>query len=276
MQIFQKTTLFSFLFILFLMPLIMPFELGAQPLSDQKTTVKFRAVESGMVEEGDSLAFYLGEIRTFDFNEALMTGYFASSIGAIQSSVLRTQDGGVTWKEVMPPVEGSTVVATKFFPNHSGLLLTHWEVEASGDVNVFSTQNDGRTWQKVRTVPRPSFPCSLADATIQSAQNITLLFECENESRKLTSTNGGRTWRNRKASESDRGIDTGTNEPPADAKEMMHPIYGKIEAHQDLPHRWQFYLAEKAYLIQNQTPRKKIFARYYVYKNAKMEAVWGF
>jgi hypothetical protein len=125
-------------------------------------------------------AFFFGELRT--------------PAVAIRSFLLRSSDGGKTWRDVMSPVYGSEVSDVFFLDRRSGWALTLWTTEGPGDVNLFGSKDGGMTWRKISDVPKRDHtgqPVAMKFADVKNGE-IEMLYE--NEIAVLRTKDGGRTW----------------------------------------------------------------------------------
>jgi hypothetical protein len=125
-------------------------------------------------------AFFFGELRT--------------PAVAIRSFLLRSADGGKSWRDVMVPVYGSEVAEVFFLDSRSGWALTLWTTEGPGEVKLFSSNSSGMTWRKVSDVPKRDHtgqPIAMKFADVKNGE-IEMLYE--NEIAVLRTKDGGRAW----------------------------------------------------------------------------------
>ena len=88
-------------------------------------------------------------ILPLDKETALLFGSLGNGAATLGSLMLRSEDGGRNWTEVMSPVRGSgiwEVVYTK-----SGLLwaLVVWQTESPAEVRLYKSEDKGKTWRRV-------------------------------------------------------------------------------------------------------------------------------
>jgi photosystem II stability/assembly factor-like uncharacterized protein len=124
--------------------------------------------------------FFFGELRT--------------PAVSIRSFLLRSGDGGKTWRDMMSPVYGSEVSDVFFLDSRSGWALTLWTTEGPGDVKLFSSKDGGMTWRKVSEVPKRDHtgqPVAVKFADVKNGE-IEMLYE--DEIAVLRTKDGGRTW----------------------------------------------------------------------------------
>src|SRR5262249_27510449 len=137
----------------------------------------------------------------------------------LRSLLLRTSDGGKSWREVMPPVRGSELTDVVFSDARHGWALAMWTVEGPGEVVLFGSQDGGLTWRRVAEIPKrdddDGWPARIAFTSAAHGE-IDMVYENDSEASTidnilydvdtLVSDNGGRTWkvlRQRTVKESD-------------------------------------------------------------------------
>jgi hypothetical protein len=124
--------------------------------------------------------FFFGELRT--------------PAVSIRSFLLRSADGGKTWRDVMSPVYGSEVSDVFFLDRRSGWALTLWTTEGPGDVKLFSSKDGGMTWRKVSDVPKRDHTGQPVAMKFADGKNGEIEMLYENEIVVLSTKDGGRTW----------------------------------------------------------------------------------
>src|SRR5262249_14126336 len=72
----------------------------------------------------------------------------------LRSFLLRTADGGKTWREVMQPVRGSDLTHVAFTDKLHGWALAMWTVEGPGEILLFGTMDGGQTWRQLSEIER--------------------------------------------------------------------------------------------------------------------------
>jgi hypothetical protein len=124
--------------------------------------------------------FFFGELRT--------------PAVAIRSFLLRSGDGGKTWRDVMSPVYGSEVAEVFFLDSRSGWALTLWTTEGPGEVKLFSSKNGGMTWRNVSEIPKRDHTGQPVAMKFADGKNGEIEMLYENEIAVLRTKDGGRTW----------------------------------------------------------------------------------
>jgi len=131
--------------------------------------------------------FLFGELRT--------------PAASIRSFLLRSGDGGKTWREVMSPVYGSEVIEMFFHDAHVGWALVGWTTEGPGDLTLYGSKDGGKTWRKISDIPKRHFsgwPISMTFSDGRSGM-INVLYDGSGDPRTdglvtLSTKNGGRSW----------------------------------------------------------------------------------
>lgn len=146
------------------------------------------------------LRLELNGVHAIDAHTVLVYGNIDEA-SAFRSVLLRSADGGESWKEVMKPVAGSTVLALSFPTAPRGFALVEWIVEGAGDVLLYSTGDAGDTWDKVSQIPKPHSLDEAVSLRCSSPLSCAVALQCEQGGGHIAATrNGGRTWRVSRAS----------------------------------------------------------------------------
>ena len=131
--------------------------------------------------------FLFGELRT--------------PAASIRSFLLRSGDGGKTWREVMSPVYGSEVIEMFFHDAHVGWALVGWTTEGPGDLTLYGSKDGGKTWRKISDIPKRHFSGWPISMTFSDGRNgmIKVLYDGSGDPRTdglvtLSTKNGGRSW----------------------------------------------------------------------------------
>ncbi len=120
-------------------------------------------------------------------------GEFATA----RSVLLRSEDGGQHWQEVMMPLYGSSVLGVTFKDNE-GWALVAWTQEAISDLHVYYSPDYGRTWEKVSKILNDrGRPYGMKFFDGQNGQ-IKIIYAIANPYRDrlaiLATNDGGVTW----------------------------------------------------------------------------------
>jgi hypothetical protein len=139
------------------------------------------------------------EVHALDAERAFLHGSLDAPWGTIRTVLLRTQDGGATWCEALPPVVGSAVTDLAFAGDGSAWVLALWQVEGPGTVLLYGSEDSGETWERRSEVPKRKFygtPMRL-DLSTHGRGTVELLYDTGSEDdgvELLGTRDGGRTW----------------------------------------------------------------------------------
>ena len=103
----------------------------------------------------DGIEFDPWGIYAVDEGLAFLFGGLSVSPGTIRSVVLRSDDGGEHWCEVMESQQGSDVTEMVFVEDGLGWALVVWTVEGPGPARLYHTTDYGRNWQELSSIPYP-------------------------------------------------------------------------------------------------------------------------
>jgi len=113
---------------------------------------------------------------------------------SVRSFLLRSVDGGKTWRDVMAPVHGSDVWDLFFLDSSSGWALTLWTTEGPGEVTLYSSKDGGMRWRRVSNVPKRDHTGMPGALKFDDEKNGEIEMLYENEVAVLRTKDGGRTW----------------------------------------------------------------------------------
>jgi hypothetical protein len=116
---------------------------------------------------------------------------------SIRSVLLRSNDEGKHWREVMQPETGSDVTELIFVEGGYGWALVLWTVEGAGPACLYHTTDHGASWQKLSDIPffgghSATFDMQFFDK--QHGQVRVEILDGEAGCCLLDSTDGGLTW----------------------------------------------------------------------------------
>ena len=141
-------------------------------------------------------------VHAIDAQTALVYGDIDEA-WAFRSVLLRSADGGDSWKEVMKPVTGSTVLGLSFPSEARGFAFVEWIVEGPGDLLFYRTGDAGSTWDLVSEIPRPHNLDEAIFVGCSSPLRCKVTLRCVHGGGHIVETlDGGRTWRVSRASRS--------------------------------------------------------------------------
>ncbi len=103
------------------------------------------------VDKGVHLSVF---IYGFDKNTVFLLGSLQTSAVSIRSLLLRSEDGGRNWREVMTPVTGSDVIRLFFLNKQTGWALLGQTSEGPGQLYLYKTKDSGKSWKKVSRIPK--------------------------------------------------------------------------------------------------------------------------
>jgi hypothetical protein len=95
-------------------------------------------------------------ILPIDKDTVFLYGDLRTAAASIGTFILRSEDAGRSWTETMDPVDGSTV-SKIVFSGRSGWALVMWTIEGPGDVSLYRSRDDGKSWKKVSDIPKPHY-----------------------------------------------------------------------------------------------------------------------
>jgi hypothetical protein len=152
-------------------------------------------IEAKINEFGFALS--VNGIYAVDSNVAFLWGSFGAPGGTYRSFLLRSDNGGKSWQEVMMPGYGGGVMFLTFKENF-GLAVSAWTIEAFGPLQIFGTTDFGENWQHLSSAGHTlGIPLGLR---IEDERNwqITMLFETgfpDSRVAVLTTNDGGLLWK---------------------------------------------------------------------------------
>lgn len=137
-------------------------------------------------------------IYAIDSKTAFLFGDMSLPAGSLQSILLRTDDSGKHWNEVMNPIPASSVIEVTILQSGEGWSLICWTVEGIGEVSLYHTVDYGKTWNKLSDVPKKQvfgYPTKMTFSDRLNGQ-IDMNYEGDIHPRVafLTTKDGGRNW----------------------------------------------------------------------------------
>jgi Uncharacterized protein related to plant photosystem II stability/assembly factor len=115
----------------------------------------------------------------------------------MQSTLLRSDDGGAHWKEVMSPISNATVREFTMLESGIGWALVFNHIPPSYKYTLFQTTDYGINWQEVAIIPLSSkeFPLALQMIFVDELHGqIDLLYQYS-YLEFLTTNDGGTNWK---------------------------------------------------------------------------------
>jgi hypothetical protein len=152
------------------------------------------ALEHETEENGLRLFFRGYKIYPLDKETVFFFGGLRTPAVSIRSFLLRSADGGKTWRDAMSPIHGSEVCDVFFLNNRSGWVLVLWTTEGFGEVKLYSSQDGGIRWQKISEVPKRDHTGEPIAMKFVDEKNGEIQMLYEHEIAVLTTKDGGRTW----------------------------------------------------------------------------------
>jgi hypothetical protein len=141
----------------------------------------------GIFAVDESLVFLFGSIGEF-------------SDYPLQSTILRSEDGGQHWIEVMKPEQISRVIDFQMLESGNGWALTQVRDEAVGKITLFHTTDLGMSWEKLSEIPKDTllgFPTLMYFGNDAEGQ-IDIVYPYEMPAgyiSHLSSYDGGKSWK---------------------------------------------------------------------------------
>src|SRR5262245_5946071 len=169
-----------------------------QPIRLQKFS---KETVDWLAEEKESVQIGVG-ILPLDKETALLFGSLHTSAAPVGALMLRSEDGGRSWTQVMAPIDGSSVWEVVY--TDGGLLwaLVVWMTESPGEVTLYKSENKGRTWRRIAEAPKRYYdgqPLSLTFA--DRKRGLIEMYYGDDAGPEhegvwtMETKNGGRTWR---------------------------------------------------------------------------------
>lgn len=118
---------------------------------DFRTEQALLYADAEKADEGVHLSV---SIYGLDKNTAFLLGSLQTPAVSIRSLLLRSEDGGRNWREVMTPVTGSDVIRLFFLSKQTGWALLGETSEGPGQLYLYKTKDSGKSWKKVSRIPR--------------------------------------------------------------------------------------------------------------------------
>lgn len=118
----------------------------------------------------------------------------------LQSALLRSEDGGKHWKEVLKPQRVSRVIEFQMTENGTGWALILQRNEGIGEATLFQSEDFGKSWKILSTIPRDNYlgkPTFMYFGDEKDGQiDIVYPFEMPNEGyiAHLSTFDGGKSW----------------------------------------------------------------------------------
>jgi hypothetical protein len=168
-----------------------------------RSTVKFQPRPAGGLRNsiGDEVSLGIEGVTAVSYNTAFLYG--VSSLGSV---ILRTQDGGRHWQEMMTSDDRSRIRWVGFANAQVGwaMLEDYWG-EAGGPITLHRTLNGGKTWKALSMVPTNSRYWALLNIRIFSDQQIQVdIFDAPDSNETPAqyafshkTVDGGKTWQTR-------------------------------------------------------------------------------
>jgi hypothetical protein len=137
-------------------------------------------------------------IHALDKNVVFLFGGFNVPPGVIRSLLLRSDDGGRHWSEVMRPERGSSVTRVTFVEGGRGWALMQWMVEGPGPAWIYHTIDGGETWRRLVEIPIPNGHHPIVDLRFLDQLHGRMKVNLDTETERcciLHTDDGGLTWR---------------------------------------------------------------------------------
>ncbi len=123
--------------------------------SPQIQLLDFRTDEALLyanAEKADEGVHLSVSIYGLDKDIVFLLGSLKTSAVSIRSLLLRSEDGGRNWREVMTPVTGSDVIRLSFLSKQTGWALLGETSEGPGELHLYKTKDSGKSWKKVSRI----------------------------------------------------------------------------------------------------------------------------
>ena len=90
----------------------------------------------------------------YNSDEVYLLGAASSRANASRSILLRSTDGGKSWKEVMKPVDLGTMVGMAAWGKRQRWALVSRKTNKDNTLLIYESEDSGKTWRRVGTVLR--------------------------------------------------------------------------------------------------------------------------
>jgi hypothetical protein len=154
-----------------------------------------------LTKEKEVLRIGLG-ILPLDRDTVLLFGSLHTFAAPVGTLMLRSEDGGRSWTEVMAPIPGSSI--WEVVHTGGGLLwaLVVWTTESPGEVTLYKSEDRGKTWKRVAGVPKRYYNGQPDNLTFADDKHgLVEMYYGEDAGAEhegvwtMETRDGGRTWR---------------------------------------------------------------------------------
>lgn len=123
-----------------------------------------------------------------------------NAVSPFRSFLLRSDDGGLSWKEVLRPFYGNCAGDLTFVGDRLAWVIVEWSIEGPDDPKLFHSTDGGQNWRKITTLPKRHHMDSPIRIEFFDAKRGILEMSEMNEKGEydvgvLRTDNGGRAWR---------------------------------------------------------------------------------
>jgi hypothetical protein len=134
------------------------YEMTNTPVS---TRVKFLgASKNGKCDwnglNNDYASIFLPRIYAIDKNTVFVFFAIEGYDSGYRTLILRSEDGGISWQEVMTPLLRSAIFHINFINNKVGWALAITGTEGPGDFTLYKSFDGGKSWGKVTIIQNRS------------------------------------------------------------------------------------------------------------------------
>lgn len=151
------------------------------------------------LEKSGSL-FWPQGIHALNENTAFLHGHLSSGAGFNRSLLLRSDDRGRHWHEVLQPQWPASVINVEFVSQGQGWALVGYGYGDPGAVVLYESRDYGESWSKLSDIPKRNYtdwPVSI-DFSNQSNGEIKMyqapISFVDDGLTTLTTVDGGKTW----------------------------------------------------------------------------------
>lgn len=135
-------------------------------------------------------------ITAADADHVFLYGSVVTGGRRLRSFLAVSNDGGLTWRERLPPYEASEVTHAQLI-GCVGWALAGWRQEVAGDLTLLGTGDCGRQWFTLSELPKlddSGWPVALEFSDTFNG-SVTLAYAAPDLDRGFLRTgDGGRTW----------------------------------------------------------------------------------
>lgn len=178
-----------------------PVSKAATPSYTQFAEVRFidRLLDSHCTwdaKKSGTASFTSPSIFAVDRNTSFLFGALYTQ-GGIRSLLLRSNDGGNSWEEVMPPILNYIVFSVSFTNSKLGWAAIVYGMESPGNIILYKSEDGGQSWSEFTHVDVSTLGYGVGSPVamlFQDEQDGKIIIGFEEHFSILETEDGGVTW----------------------------------------------------------------------------------